>query len=273
MYIIGTIIGKHKHKEAAVVGACEFCSVIARTVQCSNEIHIQRGIWQKWKDFNDHFDYYIYRVKLHSVICIQRHDTQASLAIDLVVNSTTSTWNIRVREAEWKPGKWNVFKSQHTWHATAALKAIKNFSVNDFKQWSICANNCSTFVHGIVGFMKDSTKRAECECKQITDDFDKLSSFGADLGLELMYMTSQEVVQPIPRQEEGEEEPQENFHFQCDQHRNDGFIPKWDEGGPVKSGDKNSENRGKVRFDAKGQAQEIDNRLAMNMIEKQNNQD
>ena len=55
--------------------------------------------------------------------------------------------------------------------------------------------------------MADSDKRAEYECEPITDDFDRLSSFGASIGVELMYMTSKEAVESIPSQEEGEEEP------------------------------------------------------------------
>ena len=64
----------------------------------------------------------------------------------------------------------------------------------------------STFVKGVVGFriMADSDKRAEYECEPITDDFDRLSSFGASIGVELMYMMSKEA------QEEGEEEKWEN---------------------------------------------------------------
>ena len=106
---------------------------------------------------------------------------------------------------EWRPGKWTVHKSKHKWHAAAALKAVQTFA-KVFDKWSIIANNCSTFVKGVVGFMSDSDKRAEHECEPITDDFDRLSSFGASIGVELMYMTSKEVVKPFPSQDEGEEE-------------------------------------------------------------------
>ena len=195
--------------KVTVTSQCDICSIAIRTIQCSNEVHVQRGLWQKWIDFNDHFDYYIYRVKFHYIICVQRRDTQASLAIDLVVNQETKAWHIRVQEAEWRPGNWTVHKSKHKWHAAAALKAVQTFA-KGFDKWSIIANNCSTFVKRIVEFMADSKKRAEYECEPITDDFDRLSSFGASIGVELMYMTSKEVVKPIPSQEEGEEEKWEN---------------------------------------------------------------
>lgn len=161
----------------AAVGAvaCEMCTISARSIRCSHEVHIQRGVWQKWKDFNDHFHYYIYSVKFHYVICIQREDTKAALAIDLVVDKESSTWYIRVREAEWKPGNWTVTKSRHTWHAAAALKALHPYAT-DFDKWSAFANNCNTFAKGLVGFMSNEDKRAECECEPITDDFDKLST-------------------------------------------------------------------------------------------------
>ena len=191
---------------------CEICSIAAHTVHCSNEVHVQRGLWQKWKDFNGHFDYYIYRVKFHYIICLQRRDTQDSVAIDLVVNNVNKTWHIRVREAEWRPGNWTVHKSKHTWHAAAALKAVQA-SATDFDKWSIIANNCSDFTKGVVEFMADSKKREEYECEPITDDFDRLSSFGASIGVELMYMTSKEVVKPFPSQEEGEEEPLDSLDY------------------------------------------------------------
>ena len=169
-----------------------------------------------WKDFNDHFDYYIYRVKFHSVICIQRQDTKAALAIDLVVNHNTKKWYIRVREVEWKPGNLTVRRSKHTWHAAAALKAVKSFTV-DFDKWNIILNNCGTFAEGVIKFMANAETRASFECEPIADDFDKLSSFGASLGVEVTFLTSKEVVEPIPPQEDGEEE-----------HINDGPIHQED---------------------------------------------
>ena len=201
--IIGSTASK-ENQAAAAVGVCEICSIAASSVQCSNEIHVQRGLWQKWKDFNDRFDYYIYRLKLHSVICIQRQDTKAALAIDLVVKQNTKKWYIRVREVEWKPGNWKVHKSKHAWHAAAALKAVQSYTV-DFDKWNI-VNNCGTFVKGVIERMADAEKRASYECEHITDDFDKLSSFGASLGVEVTFLTSKEAVEPIPPQEEGEEE-------------------------------------------------------------------
>ena len=89
---------------------------------------------------NNHFCYYIYRVIFHYIrsiiICVQRRDTQASLAIDLVVNQETKTWHIRVQDAEWKPGNWRVHKSKHMWHAAAALIAVQTFA-KGFDKWSI----------------------------------------------------------------------------------------------------------------------------------------
>ena len=156
---------------------CEISSIISRSVKCSNEIYIQRGVWQKWKDFNNQFDYYIYHVKFHYVICIQRRDTQATLALDLIVNHINSTWYIRVREVEWKPGNWTVKTSKHKWHAAAALKAVHAFATS-FAEWKVVANNCSSWATGVVGFMSDDKKRELYECEPITDDFDKLSTFG-----------------------------------------------------------------------------------------------
>ena len=205
-------VSQSNESTATVTGACEICSIAAHTIRCSNEVHVQRVLWQKWKDFNDHFDYYIYRVKFHYIICVQRRDTQASLAIDLVVNQVTKAWHIRVQEAEWKPGNWRVHTSKHKWHAAAALKAVHKFAT-DFDKWAIIANNCKTFAKGVVGFMSDSENRTEYECEPITDDFDRLSSFGASIGVELMYMTSKEAVQSIPSQEEGEEEPLDSLDY------------------------------------------------------------
>ena len=55
--------------------------------------------------------------------------------------------------------------------------------------------------------MAKAGTREKYECEPITDDFDKLSTFGASIGVELMYMSRTEAVEPIPPQEEGEEEP------------------------------------------------------------------
>ena len=205
MVIIGNTVSQPK--EGATVGVCGLSSIATHSIQCSNQVRVQRGIWQKWKDFNGHFDYYIYHVNLHHVICIKRPDTQAALDIDLIITEIAGTkfWLIRIREAEWKPEKSRVNRSKHTWHAAAALKAVKVFS-SHFNTWNVF-NNCSTFTKGVIGFMADPKKKEECQCEPITDDFDKLSTFGEQIGVELMYMTSNEAREPIPPQEEDKEEP------------------------------------------------------------------
>ena len=189
----------------------EVCSVLPHSAECGNEIRVQSGVWQKWKDFHDHFEYYLFRVRLfHYVICIRRRDTHATLAIDLVVQKPTSKpkadskWYIRVREAEWKPGNRDISTSKHKWHAAAALKAVHMFSPK-FGDWTAIANNCKTWVKGVVGFMGDDDKRGQCDCSPITDDFDHLRSFGESIGVELTYLSSKEAKQPLP-QPEGDEE-------------------------------------------------------------------
>jgi hypothetical protein len=171
-------------------------------------------VWQKWKDFHDHFEYYLFRVKLfHYAICIRRRDTHATLTIDLVVKKANSNskadskWYIRVREAEWEPGNQNVSTSKHKWHAAAALMAAHTFSPK-FGDWTAIANNCNTWVKGVVGFMGDDNRRGQCDCDPITDDFDHLRSFGESIGVELTYLSSTEAKRYLPQPEE-DDKPRE----------------------------------------------------------------
>ena len=122
-----------------------------------------------------------------------------------------------MHEVEWKPRNWEVKRSKHT--IVIALKAVHAFATN-FNEWKVLANNCSSWAIGVVGFMSDDKKREKYECEPITDDFDKLSTFGASIGVELMYLSSTEAAEPIPSQEEGEEE---TFEDQ-EEHRSDGPI-------------------------------------------------
>ena len=186
---------------------CEICSVLAHSAECGNEIRVQSGVWQKWKDFHNHFEYYLFRVRLfHYAICIQRRDTLATLTIDLVVKrakSKDSKWYIRVRESEWEPGNRNISTSKHKWHAAAALKAVHTFSPK-FGDWTAIANNCNTWVKGVVGFMSDDDRRGQCDCEPITDDFDHLRSFAESIGVELTYLSSTEAKQRLPQPEDDE---------------------------------------------------------------------
>ena len=123
------------------------------------------------------------------MICILREVTKAALAIDLVVDKDALKWHVRVTETEWKPGNLMMeLKSWHRWHAAAALKALQSF-VADFDKWSALAGNSNSFEDGLVWFMSDDDRRAECECEQITDDLDKLSTYAASFGVDLTYMT------------------------------------------------------------------------------------
>ena len=192
------VVADHKRDQ-------KFSSYIVHSAQCGNEVCIQRGLWQKWKDFNDHFECYTFHAKLfHYVICIQRCDTGATVTIDLVVSKAESKWYIRVREAEWKPGNRNVTLSKHKWHAAAALNAVHTFGP-EFGKWTAIANNCSTWAKGVVGFLSDDEMRKQCECEPITDDFDKLSSFGDSIGVELTYLSSRQAREVLPQPEEEEE--------------------------------------------------------------------
>ena len=197
---------------ASGAGVCEFCTVLAHSAEYGNEVHVQSGVWQNWKDFDDRFEYYLFRVKLfHYAICIRRRDTNATLTIDLVVNNKAgsradSKWYIRVREAEWRPGNRNISTSKHKWHAAAALKAVHEFSPK-FGDWTAIANNCSTWVKGVVGFMGDDNRRSLCDCDPITDDFDRLRSFGDSIGVELTYLSRREAREILPQPElENDEE-------------------------------------------------------------------
>ena len=210
LYTIGNQISSSGPQEGPAVSqsaeGCHYCSILAHSAQCGNEVRIQRGLWQKWKDFNDHFEYYTFRAKLfHYVICIRRCDTGATVTIDLVVSKAESKWYIRVREAEWKPGNRNVTLSKHKWHAAAALNAVHTFGP-EFGKWTAIANNCSTWAKGVVGFMSNDEMRKKCECEPITDDFDKLSSFGDSIGVELTYLSSRQAREVLPQPEEEEEE-------------------------------------------------------------------
>ena len=191
---------------ASGASVCEVLSVLAHPAECGNEIRVQSGVWQKWKDFHDHFEYYLFRVKLfHYAICIRRCDTYATLTIDLMVNraksKSDSKWYIRVRESEWEPGKRNISTSKHKWHAAAALMAVHTFSPK-FGDWTAIANNCNTWVKGVVGFMSDDDRRGQCDCEPITDDFDHLRSFGESIGVELTYLSSVEAKQCLPQPED-----------------------------------------------------------------------
>lgn len=192
---------------ASGANVCEICSVLGHSAECGNEIRVQSGVWQNWKDFHDHFEYYLFRVKLfHYAICIRRRDTHATLIIDLVVkkaSSKDSKWYIRVREAEWKPGNRTISTSKHKWHAAAALKAVHMYSPK-FGDWTAIANNCNTWVKGVVGFMGDNDRRGQCDCEPITDDFDHLRSFGESIGVELTYLSSTEAKQRLPQPEDDE---------------------------------------------------------------------
>lgn len=188
---------------AAIYRPFEVSTLCAGSAKCANEVRVQRGIWQKWKDFNDHCDYYVVQMKnMHNMVCIRRRDTNATLAIDLVVDMNSNKpdqekeWYTRIRETEWRPGNRTVYTSKHKWHAAAALKALHTYAPK-FGDWKAVVNNCSTWVKGIVEFMKDDNKREQCECEPIADDFDRLSSFGASLGVELTYLKASEVEQPL----------------------------------------------------------------------------
>ena len=198
-------------------------TMVAKSAKCANEVRVQRGVWQKWKDFNDHCDYYVVRMKnMHFMVCIRRRDTNATLAIDLVVDTDKpeNEWYTRVRETEWKPGNRYVNTSKHKWHAAAALKALHTYAPK-FGDWKAILNNCNTWVKGIVEFMKDDNKRAQCECEPIADDFDRLSSFGASLGVELTYLKSSEVKQPLthPEVDEPEESTDQSELEEVQEHR------------------------------------------------------
>lgn len=196
--------------------------MVAESAKCANEVRVQRGVWQKWKDFNDHCDYYVVRMKsMHNMVCIRRCDTNATLGIDLVVDITKPEreWYTRVRETEWRPGNRAVYTSKHKWHAAAALKALHTYSPK-FGDWKAIINNCNTFVKGVVEFMKDDNKREQCECEPIVDDFDRLSSFGASLGVELTYLKTSEVEQPLIHPEIDEpEEPADERDGSPQEHR------------------------------------------------------
>ena len=77
-----------------------------------------------------------------------------------------------------------TLRSRHPWHAAAVLKAIQSF-VADFDKWSALAGNSNSFEDGLVWFMSDDDRRVECECEQISDDLDKLSTYAASIGVDL----------------------------------------------------------------------------------------
>ena len=213
--------------------------MVAESAKCANEVRVQRGVWQKWKDFNDHCDYYMVRMKnMHNMVCIRCRDTNATLAIDLVVDMTKPQreWYTRVRETEWRPGNRSVHTSKHKWHAAAALKALHTYGPK-FGDWKAILNNCNTWVKGIVEFMKDDNKREQCECEPIVDDFDRLSSFGASLGVELTYLKSNEVEQPLIHPEVDEpEEPADQKEIAEAQDQTDGSPTELEEPQEHRSG-------------------------------------
>ena len=210
------------------------------SAKCANEIRVQRGIWQKWKDFNDSVDYYEVHMKYHYMVCIRRRDTNATLAVDLVVdmNKQEREWYTRVRETEWRPGNRTVYTSKHKWHAAAALKALHTYAPK-FGDWKAVVNNCSTWVKGIVDFMKDDNKREQCECEPIINDFDRLSSFGASLGVELTYLKASEVKQPLvlPEADEPEEPADQKEMVETRNQRDDSPLeePQEHRSGPDQS--------------------------------------
>ena len=159
---------------------------------------------------------------MHFMVCIRRRDTNATLAIDLVVDTDKSKrkWYPRVCETEWKPGNRCVYTSKHKWHAAAALKALHTYAPK-FGDWTAIINNCNTWGKGVVEFMKDDNKRAQCECEPIVDDFDRLSLFGASLGVELTYLKSSEVKQPLthPEVDEPEEPTDQSELEEVQKHR------------------------------------------------------
>ena len=159
----------------------------------------------------------------HYAISIRRRDTHATLTIDLVVKRTNSKsdskWYIRVREAEWEPGNRNVSTSKHKWHAAAALKAVHTFSPK-FGDWTAIANNCNTWVKGVVGFMSDDDRRSQCECEPIMDDFDHLRSFGESIGVELTYLSSTEAKRRLPQPEDDKPgEGEDPSNQEADDHK------------------------------------------------------
>ena len=213
--------------------------MVAESAKYANEVRVQRGVWQNWKDFNDHCDYYMVRMKnMHNMVCIRRRDTSATLAIDLMVDMTKPEreWYTRVRETEWRPGNRPVYTSKHKWHAAAALKALHTYGPK-FGDWKAILNNCNTWVKGIVEFMKDDNKREQCECEPIVDDFDRLSSFGASLGVELTYLKSSEVKQPLIHPEVDEpEEPADQKEIAEAQDQRDGSPTELEEPQEHRSG-------------------------------------
>jgi hypothetical protein len=196
--------------------------MVAGSAKYANEVRVQRGVWQKWKDFDDHCDYYVVRMKnMHNMVCIRRRDTNATLGIDLVVDMTKPEreWYTRVRATEWRPGNRTVCTSKHKWHAAAALKALHTYGPK-FGNWKAIPNNCSAWVKGVVEFMKDDNKREQCECEPIVDDFDQLSTFGASLGVELTYLRNSEVEQPLVHPEIDEpEKPADERDDSPQEHR------------------------------------------------------
>jgi hypothetical protein len=182
---------------------------------------------------------------MHNMVCIRRCDTEATLGIDLVVFDVDKTtcepekdreWCIRIRETEWKPGNRTVHTSKHKWHAAAALKALHTYAPK-FGNWKAVVNNCNTWVKGVVEFMKDDNKRLQCECEPIVDDFDRLSSFGASLGVELTYLKSSEVNQPLvhPEIDEPEESADQKETEEAQDQRDGKDSPQEHRSGPDQS--------------------------------------
>ena len=171
----------------------------------SNEVRLEKGVWNLWKDVNGRFEYYKYQGHMHKAVCIRRIDTGDALNIDLVVDANESKWYVRVRKAEWNPERQEVCMSKHTWHPAAALKALHLF-VPKFGKWEMVTNNCFDFVKGLVGSMVNDERRQEVECEPILD-FEEFIMFAEKLDFEVCYMKREEVLKlsddDTPRAEGG----------------------------------------------------------------------
>ena len=83
-------------------------------------------MWKEWKDVNDHLNFYIYRVKGHSVLVLQHPDNETNaIKCDLIVDEANKVWKIRMRETKWKPEDREVTTTKTKWHLAAQLKAMK----------------------------------------------------------------------------------------------------------------------------------------------------
>lgn len=168
-----------------------------RKADPSNQIFVHENVWEKFGNYNGHFQYYIFQrgtiplLIYHRALCVRKSesDDEHALKIDLVAyylpEKKNAYWKIVIKPTKWTPERrvlfTNVYNSTQTWHAAKVLKVYSEYS-HKFGVYELGFKNCITFTNEFPAYMYTFKETSPIP---IVKDFNDLQHYASNLGLKI----------------------------------------------------------------------------------------